>query len=103
MKGNRIQELKEQKGISSQKLSDMLGISRTTLYNYESNKTSIPSNILEKLSKIFNVSMEYILRLDNNLDKEYLLDKNIEKIKQNIQECKSCLDDISKMINNFTK
>ena len=103
LEGNRIQELKEQKGISSQKLSDMLGVSRTTLYNYESNKTNIPSNILEQLSKIFDVSTDYILCLDNNFNKDSLLEKNIEKIKHNIQECKSCFDDISKMNNNFTK
>ena len=103
LEGNRIQELKEQKGISSQKLSDMLGISRTTLYNYESNKTNIPSNILEQLSKIFDVSTDYILCLDNNFNKDSLLEKNIEKIKHNIQECKSYFDDISKMIDNFTK
>lgn len=103
MEGNRIQELKEQKGISSQKLSDMLGVLRTTLYNYESDKTSIPSNILEKLSKIFNVSIEYILCLDNNIDKECLLVEDIEKIQQNLKDCMSCLTDISKKINNFKK
>ena len=61
MNKNRIEELRKQKNISVDELAQKLCISRTTLYNYESGKYAIPSNILLELRDLFEVSIDYIL------------------------------------------
>lgn len=40
-------------GLSMQKASELLGISRATLNNYEAGRTSPPWEIVEKMSEIY--------------------------------------------------
>lgn len=63
----RLRELRERNGFSSRnKLADELGIDRTTYSRIENGKTkTISSDILVKLSKIYNVPTDYILGLSN--------------------------------------
>ena len=46
---NRIEELRKRNNITADELAEKLSISRTTLYNYESGKSSIPSDSLLEL------------------------------------------------------
>lgn len=93
---NRIQELRERKNISISSLIKTLNISRNTLYNYESGRTAIPSDILIILSKIFEVSIDYILCLDKNPSISFISCPEIDKIKQNLLDSLSCIDKFSK-------
>ncbi len=63
----RLRELRERNGFSSRnKLADELGIDRTTYSRIENGKTkTISSDILVKLSKLYNVPTDYILGLSN--------------------------------------
>lgn len=55
--GERIRNKRENLGISQTDLAKKIGISKQTLYKYETNIiTNIPSNIIENIATILNVS-----------------------------------------------
>lgn len=61
--GHRIKELREQSGISQQKLADRLTVSRPTISQIENGERRISADELIKLSDIFNISVDSLLDL----------------------------------------
>lgn len=60
--GERIKELREKCGISQVALADKIDVSKQSLYKYENNIiTNIPSDKIEKIAEITNVSPAYIM------------------------------------------
>lgn len=54
---NRLKKLREERGISQEKLSEMSGISRTTLSKIENNEeVSVNTRTIAKLAEVFNVA-----------------------------------------------
>ena len=47
--------------MTKEELASVLGISQKTYYNYIDSKTSIPSGVLLKMAKLFDVSTDYLL------------------------------------------
>lgn len=75
----RIQELRNENNMSQAQLAKKLGISRNAVNLWEMSLTYPSLNYLMELSKIFRVSTDYILGIENsktlnvsNLDKEQL-------------------------------
>lgn len=62
---NRIKELREEKGMTQQRLSIELGVTQEAVSGYENGKHFISMPCLLKLSEMFNVSCDYILCLSN--------------------------------------
>lgn len=74
MKLNNLEKQRKEKGYTSQeKFADKIGIDRST-YNGYVNGNSIPSDILIKMSKLLNVSTDYILGLSDcrSVDNDYI-------------------------------
>ena len=59
--GNRIRELRVEKGLSQGKLGEMLSVSQDTVSLWEKSKSYPSVEIVILLSKIFEVSCDYIL------------------------------------------
>lgn len=60
--GERIKRKREEFGISQTDLAKRIGVSKQTLYKYESNiVTNIPSNIIEQIASILDVSPAYLM------------------------------------------
>ncbi|MDE6024759.1 MAG: helix-turn-helix domain-containing protein [Lachnospiraceae bacterium] len=59
--GNRLRALREDADLSQAKLAAMLGMSQTGYSKYETGENDIPTQILIKLSKIYNTSIDYLL------------------------------------------
>jgi len=57
----KLKMLRMQLGISQEKLSAELGISRRTIQNYENGVTLPPSDKLPLLAKYFNVTIESLI------------------------------------------
>ena len=61
-RSERIKLLIEQSGQSYQELERITGIKKSSLQRYASGATAkIPLDVIEKLSKAFNVSQEYLM------------------------------------------
>ena len=61
--GRRIKALREQLGMSQQRLADLLGISRPIISQIENGERKTCTDELIKLSKAFNISIESLLDL----------------------------------------
>lgn len=64
----RIRDLREDKDLTQKQMSDLLHCSQQVYSNYELGQRDIPTEILIKLSKIHNVSTDYILGLTDKPD-----------------------------------
>lgn len=62
---NRIKELRELKGLKQKEFAQYLGVSKRTFQNWEYGDSPIPSDCLEKMSERFNVSVDYLLGLND--------------------------------------
>ncbi len=62
----RIRDLREDKDITQKQMAKELNCSQQVYSNYELGQRDIPTDILIKLSKFHNVSVDYILGVSNN-------------------------------------
>lgn len=69
--GDRIRKQREFAGISQTELAEKIKISKQTLYKYEMNIiTNIPSDKIEDIGKVLNVSPAYLMGWVDNLTNE---------------------------------
>ncbi len=64
----RIKFLRQKNNMSQEDLSELLGIGQQTLSQYEKNKRKLPIDLLISYSKIFNVSIDYIMGITDNTE-----------------------------------
>ena len=57
--GNRIKKLRKRYGLSQQKLSEIIGMQRTSLSQIENNERKIYSEELLKIANFFNISVDF--------------------------------------------
>ena len=62
---NRLKSLREEKGMKQSELGKLLNVQDAAISKYESGKVSLTDDTLLKLSKIFNVPVDYILGNDD--------------------------------------
>lgn len=62
----RIRDLREDRDLNQTKVAKMLGMSQTGYSKYETGENDIPTSILIKLSRFYNVSIDYILGETDN-------------------------------------
>ncbi|KKO51000.1 helix-turn-helix domain-containing protein [Paenibacillus sp. DMB20] len=59
--GNRIAELREQRGWTQEELATSVGITRAALSHYEKNRRKPDFETLTRLADRFNVSIDYLI------------------------------------------
>lgn len=109
MLGQRIKDLRTEKGLSRKELSEMLNVSLSAVGLWETNQRTPNTEILLKLSSIFSVSIDELLREStqdqqeknivsilgsNGITKKYYLDNTA------IRSLESIIDLISKKENH---
>lgn len=57
----RLRDLREDKDLSQKHIAEMLQIHQTTYSDYELDKLNVPADVLVKLAKFYNTSVDYIL------------------------------------------
>lgn len=65
----RIRNLREDSDITQAQMSKILNCSQQVYSNYELGQRDIPTDILIKLSKYYNVSIGYLLGLTNKKER----------------------------------
>ena len=59
--GQKLTELRKQRGISQEQLAIDLNVSQSTISNYEKGTKNIDTDILQKVCDYFNVPITYML------------------------------------------
>lgn len=59
--GEKIKELREEKGIQAKDIADYLGVTQSAMSNYEKGKRSIDTDTLVKIAKYLNVTTDFLL------------------------------------------
>ena len=65
---NRLKKLRESKGLTQKQVAEMLGINSRTYSSYENNEREPNSEILILISNLFNVSVDKLLGISENID-----------------------------------
>lgn len=82
MIGARLKALRENKGLTQQKMANKLGISRGTYAHYEINRREPDDATKLKIASFFGVTTDYLL---NNDEKETIIEKQQKEPKDIIK------------------
>ena len=63
---HRIRDLREDKDINQTTVAKMLGMSQTGYSKYETGENDIPTEVLIKLARFYNTSIDYLLGETDN-------------------------------------
>jgi len=66
MRYPRIRDLREDHDWNQTRVAEMLNMSQTGYSKYETGENDIPTQILIKLAKIYDTSVDYLLGETNN-------------------------------------
>lgn len=80
---NRLKELRKQKGLKQKDLAGFIGVSQSTLSEWESEKYQIDNDNLFKLADYFGVSVDYLLGRESQ---SVLTDSSSDNIEADIQD-----------------
>ena len=72
--GLRLRELREKKHLSQQQLADWLGLTRSSISNYENNTQTPPPDTLVRLADLYGVSVDYLLGVKNDRKRVLVID-----------------------------
>lgn len=61
MKYQRIRDLREDRDMTQTHIAKILDMSQTGYSKYETGENDIPTNILIKLARFYNTSIDYLL------------------------------------------
>ena len=62
----RIRDLREDRDMTQTETAKMLGMSQTGYSKYETGENDIPTDVLIKLAKFYNTSIDYLLGQTDN-------------------------------------
>ena len=64
--GERLKELREERGYTQKQLSEELGINSVTYLHYEKEQREPPLSLLADISRFYGVSVDYLRGLNDN-------------------------------------
>lgn len=98
--GKRIKELRQKAGLTQQQLAERIWVSKAAISNYELYERNPSPEILIKLARVFHVSTDYLLGIEEKtqvLDVSDLTDEDIQVLestaallrKKNLEQSRS--------------
>ena len=67
--GNKIKKERIEAGLTQQKLANKLNLSKSSIASYENGSRRPSNKVLINISKLFNVSTDYLLGISENKSK----------------------------------
>ncbi len=67
-KYQRIRDTREDKDLSQKDIADYLNLYLNQYRRYETGETTIPINIIKKLSKFYKVSIDYLTEIEEEIN-----------------------------------
>ena len=65
----RLRELREDRDLNQTQIANELGMSQTGYSKYETGENDIPTTVLVKLARFYNVSVDYLLGETDNKER----------------------------------
>lgn len=84
MFGNKLKELRINRGMSQEQLGNMIGVTKGNISSYETGRTFPREEKLRAIAKIFNVSFDYLLG-DEQSEADLIKSKSLEIIDEAIK------------------
>lgn len=90
--GSRLKEARIENGLTQEQTADVLGVSRQTISNWENDKSYPDIISVVKMSEIYSISLDHLLKEENSMNKkqtymEYLEEStNTVKAKRNLEK-----------------
>ena len=90
--GSKLKKARNEKGLTQEQTADALGVSRQTISNWENNKSYPDIISVVKMSEIYSISLDHLLKEDNSMNgkqtyMEYLEETtNTVKSKRNLEK-----------------
>lgn len=90
--GSKLKKARSEKGLTQEQTADVLGVSRQTISNWENNKSYPDIISVIKMSEIYSISLDHLLKEDNSMNRkqtymEYLEETtNAVKSKRNLEK-----------------
>lgn len=89
--GSRIKEFRTKRGLTQSQMAEKLQMTEANFSSYERDKSVPPSNRLDQISKILNVSSDYLLgrsddpnpeinRTDQVDEETYMIARKLQKL-----------------------
>ena len=92
---NRLKQLRKEKGLTQQELSEVIAVSYRTIQNWENGESQIKTNKASQLAGYFGVSVGYLLGYEPESEQV-----------SNYQKIKICFSDgkeLDFLVRNFTE
>ena len=84
--GKFIKELRTDKGLSQNQLGEEIHVTRQAISNWENGKALPDSDLLRKLSELFNVSIDELLSGERIKDEKHLEETTLTLLDDNIKK-----------------
>lgn len=65
LRGDRVKVLRESKGYTHQELADLLNVGYAQIYRFEAGKADPPGDVLSRMSRLFGVTVDFLLGLSD--------------------------------------
>lgn len=78
--GEQLKRLREEKNLSREELAQEMNVSRQAVYKWESNKGYPDIENLIKLSDLYNVTLDELIKDDRSFQKKIVIDQKKNKI-----------------------
>jgi len=78
--GEQLQRLREEKKLSREELAQAMNVSRQAVYKWENNKGYPDIENLIKLSDLYNVTLDELIKGDCSFQKKIVIDQKKKKI-----------------------
>lgn len=85
--GKRLKELRKNAGLTQKQLADKIWVTKATISYYEQSERNPSPEILVKLAKVFHVTTDYLLGIEQKqrfLDVSGLSEEDIELLQHTI-------------------
>lgn len=69
--GSKLKNARNKKGITQEKAAELLGVSRQTISNWENNKSYPDIISVIKMSDIYSVSLDHLLKEEKSMNRTY--------------------------------
>lgn len=75
--GDRLKTLREDRGYTHHKLAELLDLGASQIWRYETGKTDPSGDILVRIARVFDVSVDYLLGLTDDPGPTGLSESNL--------------------------